>query len=247
LALSRKLDITKGIGIKMKKHMLDDKVFYYEEAVKNFDEVMSAIQELNELGSTESIPLWEPWTSSNDKSFIYGETQSFDINQINNMPEPYKSKSELIYNSIMESLYEVSKDYAESVGDTDEPRLFPVFNIKKYNTGTAMGAHYDQLDGDTTLRYSLVMYLNDDCEGGEISFKLSDYKDHNKVQSPDLDYDVALSSNQIDFGIKPKAGSVIIFPSSAPYYHIAHRVKSGVKYMVPSHWIHNSMQMRDGK
>jgi len=230
----------------MKKHVLNEMVHYYEDAVNNFDDVMKAIQELNDLGPTDTIPLWEDWTASNDKTFIYGETQSFDLNQIRNMDEPYRTKSEFIYLNIMQSLYDVCRDYAKSVGDMDEPRLFPVFNIKKYNTGVGMGAHYDQLDGDKTLRYSLVMYLNDDCEGGEISFKLSDYEDHNKVISPDLDYSVAVNNNQIDFGVKPKAGSVIIFPSSAPYYHIAHRVKSGVKYMVPSHWIHNDMQMRDG-
>jgi hypothetical protein len=230
----------------MKKHVLNEMVHYYEDAVNNFDDVMKAIQELNDLGPTDTIPLWEDWTASNDKTFIYGETQSFDLNQIRNMDEPYRTKSEFIYLNIMQSLYDVCRDYAKSVGDMDEPRLFPVFNIKKYNTGVGMGAHYDQLDGDKTLRYSLVMYLNDDCEGGEISFKLSDYEDHNKVISPDLDYSVAVNNNQIDFGVKPKAGSVIIFPSSAPYYHIAHRVKSGVKYMVPSHWIHNNMDMRDG-
>jgi hypothetical protein len=66
------------------------------------------------------------------------------------------------------------------------------------------------------------------------------------VVSPDLDYSVAVNNNEIDFGVKPSAGSVIIFPSSAPYYHIAHIVKSGVKYMVPSHWIHNDMEMQNG-
>jgi hypothetical protein len=162
------------------------------------------------------------------------------------MDEPYRTKSEFIYVNIMQSLFDVCRDYAESTGDPDEPKLFPSFNIKKYDTGSAMGAHYDQLDGDKTLRYSLVMYLNDDCEGGEISFKLSDYEDHTQVPSPSLDYDVAVANNEIDFGIKPSAGSVIIFPSSAPYYHIAHTVKSGVKYMVPGHWIHNEMEFKDG-
>jgi len=231
----------------MKKNILNDMVYYYEDAVLNFDKVMETIKELDIIGPSDAVPLWQDWTSSNDKTFIYGQTQTFDINQINKMDEPYKNKLAFIYNNIMKSFYEVSKDYANSIGDLDEPRLFPVFNIKKYNTGSAMGAHYDQLDGDKTLRYSLVMYLNDDCDGGEISFKLSEYEDHNKVASPDLDYAVAVEKNQIDFGVKPSAGSIIIFPSSAPYYHIAHTVKSGFKYMVPSHWIHNDMSMRDGR
>jgi hypothetical protein len=234
------------IGINMKKNMLHEKVYYYEDAIENFDKVMETISELTKINNLESGKLWDKWTASDDKNFIYGETQTFDINQIKNMDEPYRSKMEYVYDKIMKALYDVSKDYANSVGDTDEPRLFPVFNIKKYNTGASMGAHYDQLDGDKTLRYSLVMYLNDVPEGGEISFKLSEYKDHHQLVSPDLDYSIAVKNNEIDFGVKPSAGSVIIFPSSAPYYHIAHTVKSGVKYMVPSHWIHNDMDMRSG-
>lgn len=227
--------------------MLNEMVYYYEDAIKNFEGVMQNIADLNKLNDTEGGKLWGEWTSSDDKTFIYGETQTFDLNQIKNMPEPYRSKMEHVYINIMQAFYDVCEDYAKSIGDPDEPRLFPVFTIKKYNTGAAMGAHYDQLDGDKTLRYSLVMYLNEVPEGGEISFKLSEYEDHNKVISPDLDYDIAVSNNQIDFGVKPSAGSVIIFPSSAPYYHIAHTVKSGVKYMVPSHWIHNDMDMRKGQ
>lgn len=230
----------------MKKHVLDSKVYYYENAIENFDQFIKTLNELDEISKEKDHPLWSDWSSSNDKSFIYGQTQSFDINKIKGEEEPYKTKLEYIYKSVMDSFYNVCKDYAESIGDPDEPRLFPVFNIKKYNTGASMGAHYDQLDGDKTLRYSLVMYLNDDCEGGEISFKLSDYEDHNKVASPDIDYDIAVKNNQINFGVKPSAGSVIIFPSSAPYYHIAHIVKSGYKYMIPGHWIHNDMSLSSG-
>ena len=90
------------------------------------------------------------------------------------------------------------------------------------------------------------MYLNDDCEGGEISFRLSEYDSLYNKPSPELDYDVAIKNNSIDFGVKPKAGSIIIFPSSAPYFHTAHLVKSGTKYMVPGHWIHNSVPFKQG-
>jgi hypothetical protein len=230
----------------MKRTILDKNVYYYEDAIENFDKVMDAISNITETNTLENGKLWDKWTASNDKNFIYGETQVFDLTQINQMGEPYRGKMEYVYINIMKALYAVCKDYAKSVGDRDEPRLFPVFNIKKYNTGASMGAHYDQLDGDKTLRYSLVMYLNDDYEGGEISFKMSDYEDNGMLEIIDFNYETAKNKNQIDFGVKPRAGSVIIFPSSAPYYHIAHTVKSGTKYMIPSHWIHNDMDMNKG-
>lgn len=225
----------------MKKNILEEKVYYYEDAIDDLDVLMLTLEELTSLDKENNKETWLPWTASNDKNFIYGKTKSFDMSQIQNFDGLYKEKMVFVYNTIMKSLYNVCKDYAESQGDNDEPNLFPTFNIKIYNTGIGMGSHFDQLDGDKTLRYSLVMYLNDDCEGGEISFTLSDYDGILRKQTPKLDYEEALKDNSIDFGIKPKRGSVIIFPSSAPYHHTAHLVKTGVKYMVPGHWIHNNM------
>jgi hypothetical protein len=226
----------------MIKTILHDKVYYYEDAVKNFNEVMSSLSELEDVYTNDGKKMWETWTASNDKDHVYGDTMSFNVDFINTLDDLYKDKMLFIYNNIMDSFYAVSKDYAESIGDYEEPNLFPTFNIKKYYTGTYMGPHFDQLDGDKTLRYSLVMYLNDDFKGGEISFSLKDYENNDTEIKPNEDYEDELNSKIIDFGIKPKAGSIIIFPSSAPYYHTAHLVKSKFKYMVPSHWIHNNME-----
>jgi hypothetical protein len=238
----------------MNKEILDEKVYYYTDAIENFDVFT---QTLNDLETMESyadsgVNLWKNWTSSNDINFIYGQTKTFDLGAIKNLNNDVAIKSEYIYNSVMNTFYNVCKDYATALGDYDEPKLFPTFNIKKYYTGMGMGAHFDQLDGDKTLRYSLVMYLNDDCEGGEISFQLKDYNggwtsaegfSEGVAPEVDLDYDVSIANGAINFGVKPKANSVIIFPANAPYFHTAHTVKNGVKYMVPGHWIHNNMDI----
>lgn len=237
----------------MNREILDPKVYYYTDAIDNFDKFWETLKELDSLESNKKTEanIWRPWTASNDKTFIYGETKRFDIDEINKFDGEVREKSRYIYNSVMTALYDVCKDYAIATGDFDEPRLFPNFNIKKYNTGMAMGSHFDQLDGDKTLRYSLVMYLNDDCEGGEISFQLKDYnggwtssEGFSKGVAPvvDLDYDISVANNAVDFGLKPKANSVVIFPSFPPYFHTAHIVKSGFKYMIPGHWIHNDMK-----
>lgn len=226
----------------MIKTILHEKVYYYEDAVKNFNEVMNSLSELENMYKNDGKKMWEIWTASNDKDNVYGDTMSFGLDSINTLDDLYKDKMLFIYKNVMDSFYSVSKDYAESIGDHETPNLFPTFNIKKYYTGTYMGPHFDQLDGDKTLRYSLVMYLNDDFEGGEISFTLKDYENNETEVKPNEDYEDELNIKIIDFGIKPKAGSVIIFPSSAPYYHTAHLVKSKFKYMIPSHWIHNNME-----
>lgn len=241
----------------MNKEVMDPKVYYYTDVINDFDNFIKTLKELDDMEKFEDIHVnvWKKWTSSNDEDFIYGETKTFDLTSINKVDGLVKEKSKYIYDAVMAGLYDVCKDYAEAQGDPDEPRLFPTFNIKKYYTGMAMGSHFDQLDGDQTLRYSLVMYLNDDCEGGELSFQLRDYngtwnrKDGwSSEEAPfvNFDYDQAVADNSIDFGFKPKANSVIIFPAEAPYFHTAHLVKSGVKYMVPGHWIHNNMELRSG-
>ena len=238
----------------MNKEILDPNVYYYTDAIENFDNFEKVLEDLNSLEQNTDfdVNVWKVWTSSNDKDFIYGETKTFDANAISKLDGEVAEKSKYIYDAIMTTMYNVCKDYASSLGDFDEPRLFPTFNIKKYNTGMGMGAHFDQLDGDKTLRYSLVMYLNDDCEGGEISFQLKDYDGgwtsadgFSKGSAPavDLDYDISVANKAIDFGLKPKANSVVIFPAYAPYFHTAHTVKSGFKYMVPGHWIHNNMDL----
>ena len=235
----------------MNRNILGEKVYYYTDSIENFGLFMKTLQDLDSMESLGGgdVNLWKSWTSSNDVNFIYGQTKTFYLEAIQNFKNEIGEKSEYIYNSIMKTFYDVCKDYASSLGDGDEPKIFPTFNIKKYNSGMAMGSHFDQLDGDKTLRYSMVMYLNDDYDGGEISFQLRDYSggwtstDGWLVGAPsvDLDYETAIKNKSIDFGIKPKANSVVIFPAEAPYFHTAHTVKSGFKYMVPGHWIHNNM------
>ena len=57
---------------------------------------------------------------------------------------------------------------------------------------------------------SLVIYLNDDFEGGELSF----YK--------------------FNYQIRPRAGAAVLFPSDHRYLHQAETVKKGVRYAIVS-------------
>ncbi|MEI6586657.1 MAG: hypothetical protein WCL56_11255, partial [Sediminibacterium sp.] len=82
---------------KMKKEVLHEMVYYYEEGVKNFDQLMKTIDELDKI---DNHAPWLNWTASNDKTFIYGQTKTFDKNQIDQMEEPYKSKMSYIFDNI---------------------------------------------------------------------------------------------------------------------------------------------------
>jgi predicted 2-oxoglutarate/Fe(II)-dependent dioxygenase YbiX len=81
------------------------------------------------------------------------------------------------------------------------------YSLLRYQTGQEYKSHYD---GGSALKRAIspILYLNDDYEGGYIEF--------------------------VNFGlkIKPKAGSLFLFPSTYPYSHIAHPVTDGTKYAI---------------
>ena len=76
-----------------------------------------------------------------------------------------------------------------------------------------MGPHVDNY-GQPNLQtlMSAVAYLNDDYEGGELHFP------------------------EQNVTIKPSAGSIVVFPSEAPFYHQSLPVTKGAKYMSPAFW-----------
>ena len=65
-----------------------------------------------------------------------------------------------------------------------------------------------------------VMYPNDDYEGGEISFRVSN-ENYEVVET--LEY-------------KPVAGDVVIFPAGHPYYHGVRRIWDNAKYIIRAYW-----------
>lgn len=220
----------------MQREILEENIYYYKNAItdpKKFIEMIEAT-ESKEYGT--SLTKWNEWTACSGEMYIYGSQKTVEPSDSEKKADKDSSPVSYIYHTITDLFYNVCKDYAVSKGDIEEPIILPAFDIKKYSAGTFMGAHFDQQEGDTRLRYSLVMYLNDDYEGGELSFTIES-PDAPIIQGkPSENYDVSKNSDRITLAIKPEAGSVIIFPSSPPYHHTAHLVKSGFKYMIPMHW-----------
>lgn len=86
---------------------------------------------------------------------------------------------------------------------------YEAFNFVKYEgAGTHFKIHADH--GPTYVTtISIVVYLNDDYVGGEIWF-------------PRMD----------NLSIKPKAGDIVVFPSTYIYEHASQDMISGTKYAV---------------
>jgi len=87
------------------------------------------------------------------------------------------------------------------------------YQLLRYKEGDQYPLHYDG-PTETGRHISAILYVNDDYEGGELVFPL-----HN-------------------IWIKPKAGTLVMFPSSWAYQHIAQPVTKGMKYAIVT-WLHD--------
>jgi hypothetical protein len=96
------------------------------------------------------------------------------------------------------------------------------------NLELAIGYHLDAFNSkDAAGPKSIItgtVYLNDDYEGGEISFL-------NEFDSSIINY-------------KPKAGDFIIFPSAKPFFHAAQKVYGKDKYLIRNFllWNHSGSE-----
>jgi hypothetical protein len=189
-------------------------IFYFTNAIAEPKRLVELIEatENDESINQRFISKWRPWRASNQLENIYGyeKTCNVDYKAGEVLPSP---KELYILNSINSNMKFCSSMYKEFNNIEGEVNIDYNFGIKKYDTGQELGPHADQYDGNTKLRYSLVAYLNDDYEGGELAFA---------------------NQNVI---IKPSAGSIVIFPSSEPYLHESRKLISGTKYMCPGFWL----------
>jgi len=92
--------------------------------------------------------------------------------------------------------------------DSIKPQM-PNLSVAKWEKGTKLHLHVDDLGYATNNHIPTLIYLNDDYEGGEISFATH------------------------DITIKPKVGDLLIFPGNMHYAHEVKEVLSGTRYTLP--------------
>lgn len=95
----------------------------------------------------------------------------------------------------------------------DEPDYSSGFDY----SSPAMNYHtdaniYNEESNDTKQIFTVTFYINDNYEGGEISF-----------------YD---EENNLVYDYKPKAGDITIFPSGLPFYHGVNPFSGGPRYLI---------------
>jgi hypothetical protein len=214
-----------------------DQIYYFTNIIDNPQNFVDTLEYLESVSDDTKVfmPRIE-WNASMGKELRYGDVQRIKFDRLNTLPEEELKKSKFIIDTVHSAMEQAFNYVKDDQNIKDNVNIYPDFCIHRYYEGAAMGAHYDQQEGNFTLKYSIVIYLNDDYEGGEISFVIKNAP-LDMEDKPREDLNDSANKDRIDFYVKPKAGSALVFPAFEPYHHTAHLVKSGKKYMIPGHWV----------
>jgi hypothetical protein len=201
--------------------VIKEKIVYFENAIPDASKLVATLERLD----CAPVTGWSTWDTGGDaEGFSYGE-----IKYLNRYSVKYEDdqttidESLWVMDTISNAMKSCAKTYA-SIFDIDEvstkyacnhmshPRT--TMGVSKYFPDRQMGPHIDWNESNSDIEYTVVVYLNDNYDGGELEFV-----------EPEL-----------DVKIKPKAGSIVMFPSFMPYKHQSCNITNGRKMLITHHW-----------
>lgn len=202
--------------------ILDLGLVYYKNIVKDPAALIKEIENLENRYQNDKPQEWQtsvkPWIEWKNDG---GNRELFCLQKF--IPQvKHISKHDIYYNEqkfISSELFGALDITLEHY--TKELYPFAENNIKsrehtmhllRYDQSGYLPAHQDQ--GVSSRVLSVLLYLNDDYEGGEITFR------------------------QSNLTLKPEPGSVLFFPSNFLYVHEVAPVTKGPRYALPN-WYHN--------
>lgn len=216
---------------------LHENVYLYSDVLDDPARLVRLIEELDDDETVQGvIPEWGFWFSNSQDGHSFGSKKDFNLQGLASIESDRKEDVEWVVSQIRGAIEKVAAAFYAEHGDEGEPNVSPFAGMMKYRPGCDMGAHFDAQAGDESLKYSIVVYVNDDYEGGELSFIIRPYDLRNPKNAhlqPLKDVNAPENKELVDFTVKPKAGQALIFPSTHPYKHQVHTMKSGDKYMFP--------------
>ena len=205
----------------MNPKVLDIGLVMVENAITNPQEIINKIEDLDKKRLSVGMgSVWSPWQDDGRDPFCY----QFRLSSKEDLDPRYPFYNEEIelwdiltstVDNALEEYFNLYPFARANLKGRERP------NILKYVSGGELPPHQDI--GVSSRSLSVLSYLNDDYEGGEINFP------------------------QSNITLKPKAGTIVFFPSNFIYVHTIAKMKSGVRYAIPS-WFHNryDMYMSDG-
>jgi hypothetical protein len=224
----------------MNVEKLDENCYYYTDLIpkEESEYVLSILKQP------------EDWVKIYNKGWVYNPNRDPEIkaNQSGMIAfrKEFNEKKYPEVNKIISKAFYIAAEHYAKEKKLDNVKPFNEFShIDKHCPGTVYGTHIDTAPVDLES-YSILFYLNDDYEGGEISFSLPDPNKKIEVVNGNLEVgpnglyppDHEKNKDLVSFWLKPKAFSVLIFPPLKPhiYPHTAYEVRSGDKYLIKGHW-----------
>lgn len=133
---------------------------------------------------------------------------------------PQQAFNNIVGNILYNSLTPIEKDYSIK-NNNIETFAHDEYYIFKYEKDSFFSDHVD--DSISFPRViSLVFYLNDDYDGGEIEFP------------------------EFNIKHKPKKNTVLLFPSNFVYHHSVKPVTAGIRYCVTTWLMYKDYPVRGG-
>jgi predicted 2-oxoglutarate/Fe(II)-dependent dioxygenase YbiX len=188
-----------------KAEMLAPGIVVYKNVIKNEFNIINRLE--NVLNSENNYKWRSATVGYGFKKPEYRNCLDFKFKK-EDIRRQDKHSNELknIWQNCYDSMSQAVLDYCYRY-NLVELQYWEAMNFIKYDKGQHFEEHTDHgFSYNATV--SLVAYINDDYEGGELYFRLQD-----------LMY-------------KPEAGDLIIFPSNFMYPHKAMQVTEGTKYSI---------------
>lgn len=186
-----------------------DSIFLIRNALKT-EEITSLLEFIKNSSEDD----WNAGNLRRQESIarsLYGPNVSDEVVQLFQDEQSYVYWSDKVVNTNGEQFDAYTTEIAKRITPFFEGiyRVSDFAIINRQYPGVGLGEHKDQGD-DLTLVRAVLLYLNDDYEGGELYFP------------------------QLDFSIKPPAGSLLTFPAIERWTHGVTPVRGDrYRYVMP--------------
>jgi hypothetical protein len=203
---SNRMPVVERNGLSVSNPALGINVYNYAISSEESDDVIQTLE--TELSKGAPFQ-WQGAKVTNSEGVDTSARNALDFKISSNNLGPRNEGNAALYDmheSLFQTIRRCVDDYGRYWGYF--ARSYEAFNFVKYDgAGTHFKIHSDH--GPTYVcTVSVVAYLNDDYEGGELYFP------------------------RFDLTIKPKKGDIIISPSNYIYEHASQDMISGTKYAV---------------
>jgi Rps23 Pro-64 3,4-dihydroxylase Tpa1-like proline 4-hydroxylase len=211
------------ISKNLNHEVLDLGLVYYKNILSNTQQIIDNIEDLDEryinspeLHNRTVVQQWSPWINDSAGTNEVFCWQKFvptmeQISEDDAFKDEQRNISIRLHGAIDDALNHYSNALYPFAAKNVKAKEHSS-SLLRYDKSGFLPAHQDQ--GVSTRVLSVLLYLNDDYNGGEITFR------------------------QSGVTIKPEAGSLVFFPSNFLYVHEVAPVTKGPRYALPT-WFHN--------